>query len=355
MLKFRSLSLLAAVALAAALGAQIYDAVAEGADRMAHQMIDDMKASGMMLTRDDQKRMEAYYRHHEAIQAMRRQVVETERKARAAGMTAQADALVKQKASLDVMFKNLPKPPPPGSHNMYPGFNQQLENWSRLTAAGEKKRVEAVETQVKTVKKQIQDRSAGAGGSGGGGARPTGGSNWVVLIESVSGAPGQSGSVEFQVNGQSVTRARQEIRVSRGAPILVRAVAIDPRRAMIRSFQETAQTSLEGNRDDYTIAYRTKAGSFNGKSVFSMASESYNWSVQLGGDRDADYKVGDSKIKPGLSKDLVTITYGTQVTASFSVQGEVNWQFSSQRPAGNRTGAENGKASGTLKLRVMPD
>lgn len=86
-----------------------------------------------------------------------------------------------------------------------------------------------------------------------------------------------------------------------------------------------------------------------------MGTEEYSWSISLSGDRDAEYKISDSKLKIGLAQDLATLTFGNQVTMKITVSMNIAWKASSMRPAGRRESTENGTAKGTITLKFLPD
>lgn len=349
----------AIIALAATAGfsaaQSVFQATSEAAEIAAHQFEQSLRDNGLALRPDDRKAVDYLFRHKEAIVSLRKKLAESEQKAKAAGLTSEVKQLQKEKKALDAMWKELPSVPTIKEiKGNQPGFEQQLRAYTAQRAKGNEKRIEQSDKTITTVSNKIKKVATGeaGGGSSSGGSDPN---RWVALM-SVSGQmPDKPGSVEILVNGQIVSSPQQEIKIRKGETLKVRAVGIDARRSMIRGFTESAATSLVGESSDYGIKYKTSSGSFTGTSSFSMKAEEYNWSISISGDRDADYKLSDSRVKNGIQNDLAVFTFKTQFTATITITGSVSWASDSMRPAGRRTGSEEGSFKTTFKIKVMPD
>lgn len=333
-----------------ALAQGLMSVTGEAADIAARQMEERLKEEGLSLTKKDIERLDSYYSHVTYLNELRKRVTLNGRAASAAGLTKEANAMAAERKALDTIWKQLPTDPPRGSGNM-PGFWQQLQKYQSQRLKSNATRLAKSEKALNDVTRALDKQARGGSGSSEG--RLPG--QWAGIVSGLGPQNDAPGTLQFFVNGQEVTRNGQEIKVSLGKPVIIRVVGVDARRSMIRKFQETAATSLKGTPSDYSIAYETQSGNFKGSSTFSMRSEEYSWSISMSGDRDADYVLSDSKLKPGLKEDLATVKFSNQVTLKITVSMNISWNASSMRPAGRRDSQENGTAKGTITLKFLPD
>lgn len=348
-----ALALLFSFALAAS-AQGIYQVTSEAAERAAYEFEQSLKDNGLNMSKADMKAMEHLFRQKEALMAMRKKVVETERQAAASGLKDEVKKMQAEKKALDTIWKNLPSVPTIAQiRGNQPGLEQQVRQYVAQRAPGDEKRIGQADKAVQKVVQKIDKVKEGSEG----GSTSSGGDRnaWVAMVTQSGALPDKAGSVELMVQGQVVSRAKQEIKVRLGQPLMIRAIGIDARRSMIRGFQETAVIDLVGAKSDYGISYKGKSGSFNGTSTFSMKSEDYDWSISLSGDRDASYKLSDSRIKPGLNNDMATITFKNQVTVTVTVSAKITWGVDAMRPGGRKTGTEDGAAKTSFTIKVVPD
>lgn len=347
----RSIAFLAlAILTGSALAQGLMSVTGEAADIAARQMEERLKEEGLSLNKKDIERLNSYYSHVTYLTELRKRVTLSGRAASAAGLTKEANAMAAERKALDTIWKQLPSDPPRGSGNM-PGFWQQLQKYQSQRLKSNATRLAKSEKLLNDVNKVLDKQARGGSGSSEG--RLPG--QWAGIVIGLGPQNDAPGTMSFFVNGQEVTGNGQEIKVSLGKPVIIRAVGVDARRSMIRKFQETAATSLKGTPTDYFLSYETQSGNFKGSSSFNMGTEEYSWSISLSGDRDAEYKISDSKLKIGLAQDLATLTFGNQVTMKITVSMSIAWKASSMRPAGRRESTENGTAKGTITLKFLPD
>jgi len=352
-LRAAALALLFSLALASwAQG--IYQVTSEAAARAAYEFEQSLKDNGLNMSKSDMKAVEFLFRQKEAITTLRKNLIEAERRASASGLKDEVKKLQAEKKALDTIWKHLPQVPTIAQiRGNEPGLEQQLREYVAQRAKGDERRIgrtdQVVQKVVQKIEKTKQEGNAPATRS------PNDKGAWVAIVTQTPPLPDKHGSVEILINGQTVTRTSQEVRVRLGQPLLIRVIGIDARRSMIRGFTETAITDLVGTKTDYGITYKAKSGNFSGTSTFTMKSEEYEWAISLSGDRDADYKISDSRIKPGLKDDLATVTFKNQVTLKITVSMKIAWSADSARPGGRKTGTEEGTARTTFTVKVVPD
>lgn len=331
----------------------IYQVTSEAAERAAYEFEKSLKDNGLNMSKSDMKAMEFLFRQKEAITALRKNLIEAERKASASGLKDEVKKLQAEKKALDTIWKNLPQVPTIKQiRGNQPGLEQQVREYVAQRAKGDERRIGRSDQVVQKVIQKID--KVKEEGTSPGSRSPNDRGAWAALVTQTPPLPDKHGSVEILINGQTVTRTSQEMRVRLGQPLLIRVIGIDARRSMIRGFTETAITDLVGTKTDYGITYKAKSGQFSGSSTFTMKSEEYEWTISMTGDRDADYKIADSKIKPGLKDDLATVSFKNQVTLKVTVKMKIVWAMDAARPGGRKTGTEEGAAKTTFTVKLLP-
>jgi hypothetical protein len=335
-------------------GQAIMQIAGETAGLMAQQMADRAREAGFIMTTVDYRQMEAVFRQQAALQEIRKKAVQQERELRAAGKNTEADAVAKERVTADAALRQIPQPPTQAQIQAnYPGYKQQVTKYVKEIAPGMDTRIATMVKTSEATDKAITGigQSGGAGGVGGGG----GANDYQLIVKMVPDprSAGKEHGVDLYINGVKVAGSGQAIPLARNAPITIRAVGVDARRAFIRDFVESVNASLDGDRTEYRIRYKVSSGGFNGATAFQMKSESYSWNfARLGG--EFTQKVSNSNLQLGLQNDLATIQADRPFRLSIAIDMKIEWSMSSQRPGGARSGVEPGTAAVTVEMQYLP-